>query len=67
MTMNNVEVEELLNVLEEIRSDKYPDIPSEVIKSIVEAQFENQDDRAEGNRKTKRLIDSFLNEVVPKD
>lgn len=67
MTMNNVEVEELLNVLEEIRSDKYPNIPSELIKSIVEAQFENQDDRAECNRKTKRFIDCFLNEVVPKD
>ena len=64
MIMNNVEVEELLNVLEEIRSEKYPDIPAEVIKSIVEAQFESQDDRAEGSRKTKRLIDSFLNEVV---
>lgn len=67
MIMNNVEVEELLNVLEEIRSEKYPDIPSEVIKSIVQTQFESQDDRAEGSRKTKRLIDSFLNEVVQED
>ena len=67
MIMNNVEVEELLNVLEEIRSEKYPGIPSDIIKGIVQAQFESQDDRAEGSRKTKRLIDSYLNKVVQED
>lgn len=64
MIMNNVEVEELLNVLESIRSEKYPEIPPEVIKDIVYAQFESQDDRAEGSRQTKKIIDSFLNDVV---
>ncbi len=45
MTMNSIEVEELLKVLEAIRAEKYPDIPPELIKNIIQAQFENQDDR----------------------
>lgn len=64
MTMNKVEVEELLKVLETIRAEKYPDIPSELIKNIVQAQFENQDDRTQGYRDTKKLIDDFLKQVV---
>lgn len=64
MTMNNIEVEELLKVLEAIRAEKYPDIPSELIKDIIQAQFENQDDRAQGRRNTKKLIDDFLKEAV---
>ena len=64
MTMNKVEVEELLKVLETIRAEKYPDIPSDLIKNIVQAQFENQDDRAPGYRDTKNFIDNFLKQVV---
>ena len=37
---SKVEIEELINVLEEIRSTKYPDIPAELIKNIVYAEFE---------------------------
>lgn len=61
--MNNVEVEELISVLEGIRVAQYPDIPSELIRSIVEAQFENQDDRAISRRNTKKLVDDFLKTV----
>ena len=64
MTMNKVEVEELLKVLETIRAEKYPGIPPELIKNIVQSQFENQDDRALGYRDTKNLIDNFLKQVV---
>lgn len=64
MMMNKVEVEELLKVLEAIRTEKYPDIPSELIRNIVQAQFENQDDRTQGYRDTKKLIDDFLKQVV---
>ena len=64
MKMNKVEVEELLNVLETIRAEKYPDIPSELIRNIVQTQFENQDERTQGHRDTKNLIDNFLKQVV---
>jgi len=64
MTMNKVEVQELLNVLEVIRSEKYPGVSADLIAQIVQAQFENQDDRAQGRRQTQKLIDEFLLTVV---
>lgn len=64
MMRNEIEIEELLRVLETIRLEQYPDIPAEVIRNIVIAQFENQDDRALGRRNTKKIIEDFLREVV---
>lgn len=61
---NNIEVEELITVLEGIRAEQYPDISSELIRSIVEAQFENQDDRTISRRNTKKLVDDFLKEAM---
>lgn len=58
------EVEELLRVLEAIRAEQYPDIPATLIKNIVLTQFGNQDDRIQGCRETKNLIDEFLKDIV---
>lgn len=63
MMMNKVEVEELINVLETIRISQYPDIPPELVRSIVETQFENQDDRATSRKITKKLVDEFLKQT----
>lgn len=57
---SKVEIEELINVLEEIRSTKYPDISAELIKNIVYAEFEKQDDRAQGRKDAKKLVEDFL-------
>jgi hypothetical protein len=64
MMKNEIEIEELLRVLETIRSEQYSNIPAEIIRKIVFAQFENQDDRALGRRNTKKIIDDYLREVV---
>lgn len=64
MIMNEDDVEELLKALESIREEKYPSIPFEVVKGIVYTQFESQDNRVEGRRITKDLIERFLNDVV---
>lgn len=58
MTKSNLN--ELLGVLEEIRSEKYPDIPKEVIEKIAETQYENQDNRELARQETIRLIAEFL-------
>lgn len=55
---------EILEVLEEIRSAKYPEIPAEVIRDIVLAQYENQDTRLEGKNRTNAIVTAFLNSVV---
>jgi len=61
---NEVAVEELLAVLEKIRAEKYPDIPEDLIGSIVLAEYENQDDQGEGHRLVKKAIDDFLRSAV---
>lgn len=58
--MNNEQLNELIDVLEKIRSVKYPDIPAGVIKGIVMAQFENQDNRERQRTSTIRIINQFL-------
>ena len=63
MRKNDVEVEELLRVLEKIRAEQHPDIPATVIRDIVLSQYENQDDRTQGKRTTKKVIDDYLKTV----
>lgn len=60
---SKVEVEELIGVLEKIRAEQHPEIPSELIRDIVEAEFERTDDRAQARKETKCLIDDYLKKV----
>lgn len=57
-------LDELLDVLEGIRKEKYPQIPAEVIKQIVIAQFDNQDKRLEARAQTNAIVNEFLNSAV---
>ena len=61
---SKVEIEELVSVLEEIRSSQYPDIPAELIRNIVYAEFEKQDDRTQGRKDVKKLVDDFLKTIA---
>lgn len=63
MMKSNVEIEELIGVLEKIRKEKYPDIPETLIREIVANEFEQQDDRAQAKKGTKKLIDEFLKDI----
>ena len=57
---SNVEVEELIGVLEKIRKEKYPDIPETLIREIIANEFEQQDDRSQSQKGTRKLIEDFL-------
>ena len=57
-------LDELLDVLESIRSEKYPHIPSEVVKKIVISQFENQDKRLEARNQTTKIVADYINASV---
>ena len=61
--MTNVEKNELISVLEEIRSTKYPDVPAELIEDIVSAEFDSLDDRAKARKDAQKVIDDFLKQV----
>ena len=62
--MSNVEVNELISVLEDIRQDKYPDIPESLIRDIVTAQYQNQDNRTAGRTSTLSLISDYLKTIT---
>lgn len=57
-------LDELLDVLDQIRHDKYPQIPADVIRKIIIAQYENQDKRLEARNLTNSIVAEFLNSVV---
>lgn len=61
--MTNVEKNELVSVLEEIRSTKYPEIPADLIEAIVSAEFDSQDDRTKARKDTQKIIDDYLKQV----
>lgn len=67
MERNNLD--ELLRVLELIRAEKYPDIPAQVIRDIVNAQYDNQseNDRRHGRQKTTQIVMQFLNNAAAKE
>ena len=64
MERNNLD--ELLQVLEEIRAERYPDIPCELVRDIVFSQFENQSDqdRIQGRQDTTKLVMKYLDDMI---
>lgn len=60
-------LDELLDVLESIRREKYPHIPAEVIREIVIAQYDNQDKRLEARNSTTKIVNDFLNEATAQE
>ncbi len=54
---------ELLEVLEEIRSKEFPDVPKDMIERIAEVQFENQDERNKARTETMRIIAEYINRI----
>jgi len=57
-------LDELLDVLEGIRKQKYPHIPAEVIRNVVITQYDNQDKRLEARNRTNKIVTDFLNSVA---
>jgi hypothetical protein len=56
-------LDDLLCVLEEIRSEKGPDIPCEVIEKIAYAQYENQDNRIAARLATMKIVAAYLKTI----
>lgn len=60
-------LQELLDVLEDIRQREHPEIPADVIVAIANAQYENQDNRSVARLKTSKIITEYLVRAVPED
>ncbi|MCQ2011374.1 hypothetical protein NOM01_15445 [Sporolactobacillus sp. STSJ-5] len=52
---------ELLAVLEEIRSNDYPDVPKELIEKIAMSQYDNQDARNKARSETMSILADYVN------
>ena len=56
-------LDDLKSTLEAIRREKHPDINSDVIERIVEAQAGNQDNAVKRQAETERIIDEFVRSI----
>lgn len=67
MTSERQNLNELLSVLEEIRTKKYPDVPKELVYNIAVSQYDNQDDRGKARSETMRIVGEYVNELREED
>lgn len=51
---------DLKRTLEDIRQEKHPEIPAEVIERIVEVQANNQDNATKRQAETEKIIDEYI-------
>jgi hypothetical protein len=63
MMINN-NIEELLNAIETIRSEKFPELSKELLAELLNIEFENQDNRADAQRKVQSLLDINLSAMI---
>lgn len=66
-TRTRKNLDELMEVLEEIRSSEYSDVPKELIEKIAAAQYENQDDQNKARNETIRIVAEYVNKIDRKE
>ena len=62
--MTNIEINELISVLERIRTEQHPEIPASLVREIVNAEFASQDDRAKARHNTQKIINDYLKTIT---
>ena len=61
MTRQNIN--ELLQVLEQVRQEKYPDVPKELVEKVAMIEYENQDDRGKARTEVMNAIAEYINTI----
>lgn len=51
---------DIIETLEAIRQESYPDIPSDLVKEIVEAEYETLENRDESLDQVSGLVEAYL-------
>lgn len=54
------ELTKIKDILEEIRSSEYPEIPQEIIEEVLSAQIENMDDGAKSQKAIRAVVDNKI-------
>ena len=64
MMNTNDNLQKILLTLEQIRSEKYPNVSKEIVENIINIQFENQekDRRHTGRATTHQVIRKYIEE-----
>lgn len=63
MNMTKTNLNDLLEVLEQIRAEKYPDVPKDLVEKIALSQYDNQDNRDIARSNTMRIIADYMNNI----
>ena len=61
--MTKTNLNDLLEVLEQIRAEKYPDVPKDLVEKIALSQYDNQDNRDIARSNTMRFIADYMNNI----
>lgn len=61
--MTKTNLNDLLEVLEQIRAEKYPDVPKELVEKIALSQYEKQDDRSMARSDTTKIIGEYMSNI----
>lgn len=64
MKRSEIDLTEILNVLEEVRSEDCPRVPQKVIEDICVCEYENQDNRGKAYQETKKIINAYFQATV---
>ena len=54
------ELNKIRDILEEIRSSEYPDIPSQLIEEVLNAQIKNMDEILKSQNAIRNVIDNAI-------
>ena len=53
---------ELLDTIEQLRSQKFPELPVELVEQIVAVEIAFTENRQESYKRISQIIDSYLND-----
>lgn len=63
MNMTKTNLNDLLDVLEDIRANKYPNVPKDLVEQIALSQYKNQDDRELARTETTKIIAEYMSKI----
>ena len=58
--MNKNNLDELMNALETIRAEQFPDVPKDLLDAILMTEYDNLDNRSVAQTKSLNILDEYL-------
>ena len=60
--MTKSDIDDLIETVQKLRIEKYPDIPAALVNKIIEAEAKFIDNRVEASRNVAAIIDDYFGE-----